>query len=160
MYEYHYWANGLLFRAAAELTDAEFTAPLPHWPRGGVRGTLAHMLSADRGWRVRCQTGESPERTTEDMFPSLSDLTATYAEEQERMLAYVGGLSEEQLAGQVSYSFADKIEKTNTLWQLLMHVVNHGMQHRSEVAQMLTEFGHSPGDIDMFYFWNELDAKG
>ncbi|MGZ9221207.1 MAG: DinB family protein [Anaerolineales bacterium] len=41
------------------------------------------------------------------------------------------------------------------LWHAMAHLVNHGTQHRSEAAAMLTDFGHSPGDVDMLYFLNE-----
>jgi hypothetical protein len=42
------------------------------------------------------------------------------------------------------------------LWQVMVHLVNHGTQHRSEAAALLTDFGHSPGDLDLVYFLAEL----
>ena len=45
------------------------------------------------------------------------------------------------------------------LWGMMSHIVNHGTQHRSEVAALLTGYGYSPGDLDLiFYLARPADA--
>ena len=38
------------------------------------------------------------------------------------------------------------------LWQAMVQLVNHGTQHRSEAAVILTAAGASPGDLDIVRF--------
>jgi uncharacterized damage-inducible protein DinB len=38
------------------------------------------------------------------------------------------------------------------VWQTIVHVVNHGTQHRSEAAAILTGYGQSPGELDFDTF--------
>jgi len=72
-------------------------------------------------------------------------------------MAFVNNLMDEQLNKVVSYKTTQGIPNERILWQMMAHLVNHGTQHKTEAAAMLTGFGHSPGDIDMIYFLIEND---
>lgn len=64
----------------------------------------------------------------------------------------VGRLTESELAAPLHYSSTSGTAHSQPVWQILLHVVNHGTQHRSEVAHFLTEAGQSPGDIDLILY--------
>ncbi len=51
--------------------------------------------------------------------------------------------------------FVDHIHEGVPVWQMLVHVVNHGTQHRAEAAALLTAEGLSPGELDLFDFAEE-----
>ena len=70
-------------------------------------------------------------------------------------MGFVDSLSDEKLNAIFHYKNTKGAEFESTLWQAMAHVVNHGTQHRSEAAAMLTDLDHSPGDIDMIMFFRE-----
>jgi uncharacterized damage-inducible protein DinB len=43
---------------------------------------------------------------------------------------------------------------------MLVHVVNHGTQHRAEAAALLTAEGRSPGDLNLIDYVDEQVARG
>ncbi len=71
------------------------------------------------------------------------------------MRGFLARLKDEDLLRVVSYKNTKGRPLAYPLWQLMAHVVNHGTQHRAEAAAMLTELGHSPGDVDLVYFLPE-----
>lgn len=155
LYRYNQWANALILNAAAEVTQEQFVAP-GSYPHGGLRGTLVHAFFAEWIWRKRWE-GDSPTyRIHPEEFPTLESLRARWHDEEKRVMSFVESLTDEQLNNNFHYTSTkgDPFEKV--LWQAMVHVVNHGTQHRAEAAAMLTDLGHSPGDVDLIYFLDEL----
>ena len=151
LYDYNYWANTKILDAAEHVTDEQLFAPT-HDSHGGLHGTLVHTMGAEWAWRMRWQ-GTSPKAMlrNED-FPSLAAIRTRWREEEQQMRAFLTSLSEENVQRVVQYTSTRGQTYSAPLWQLIMHLVNHGTQHRSEAATILSSLGYSPGDIDLLVF--------
>src|SRR5512134_910739 len=151
---YHAWANELILTTAGRLTDEELrrTATLDH---DSAFQTLRHLMDVDWSWRQFCLGNHIGNTYVWDHGFVLDDLPSFHAfclAEDAHLRRYVGSLGQGALNEQLAMS--DDPEDVLPRWLILAHVVNHGTQHRSELARYLTECGHSPGDLDL------LDALG
>ena len=154
MYDYNYWANERILRAADVVSDTQFLAPA-RFGWGGLRGTLIHTLGAEWIWHLRWQ-GVSPSASLRvEGYPTVAALRARWREEETKMREFLAALSEADLMRVVKYARISGGASAEPLWQLMAHVVNHGTQHRAEAAALLTGLGHSPGDIDLVVFARE-----
>ncbi|HMO59411.1 MAG TPA: DinB family protein [Roseiflexaceae bacterium] len=155
LFDYHYWANHRLLRAAEGIGAADLTAPYP-FPCRSLRGTLVHTMSAEWIWRSRWQGTAPAAMLDEQEFASIEAIRTRWAAEEALMRAFIAGLRDEDLQRHVEYSNTrGVIQPLMPLWQLMTHCVNHGTQHRSEAAAILTELGRSPGDLDLILFLRE-----
>jgi uncharacterized damage-inducible protein DinB len=124
---------------------------------GGVRGTLVHALFAEWVWRLRWE-GTAPDcryRLQPEDVPTFASLRGRWTEEEKILRQFVAALTDEKLQAEFDYTSTEGGRPRRLLWETMAHVVNRGTQHRSEAAAMLTEMGHSPGDIDLIVFLNE-----
>lgn len=156
LFAYNYWAHARILKAAANLSHEQFITPGAATGLGSVRDTLVHILGAEHVWRRRCQEGASPASLpTTDDFPTLAALAVAWQSEEAAMRAFLASLDDTALDHMVHYRTTKGVAMQNTLWHILTHVLHHGTQHRSEVAILLTTYGHSPGDLDFILYLRE-----
>jgi uncharacterized damage-inducible protein DinB len=155
LYDYNYWANRRLLQAAEKISPDQLAQGLPmSWE--SVLGTFVHIMSAEWIWRMRCQEKVSPAAPLDaGQFTTLALLRRRWDEEEQTMRGYLAGLDAAALQEVIHYRNTRGEPFAYTLWKILVHVLNHGTQHRAEIALYLTTFGQSPGDID---FPRYLDA--
>ena len=148
LYDYNDWANERVLRAADHLTAAQFVAPA-RFPGGSLRGCLLHVVNALRFHRASWQ-GERHRDLTADDVPDVATLRTLWAQEDAALRAFLGTLTDADLDQPATLVFTwEGLQTTAPLWQLVVHNVNHATQHRADAAQMLTDLGHSPGNLDL-----------
>lgn len=155
LYDYHFWANRRILDAGAGLSHEQFLTSPGHGLES-LRAILAHCIDAEGGWRTLWEAGttEGFEAVRADDFPTFDALAQRWAQEEQSLRAYLAGLTDADLTGYVRYHAHDGTPRQRILWHTLWHLVNHGTQHRSEAAAILTGYGRSPGDLDFTVFLN------
>jgi uncharacterized damage-inducible protein DinB len=159
IYDYNYWANKRILTASEKVTEKQFLAPA-NFPFGGLRGTIVHILDAEFGWRMFFQQNNwsAPELKAEE-FPTLASVQERANQEEQEMRAYLATLSDKDLNGHRHYNNEKGEPRDFILWNCLWHVVNHGTQHRSEAAALLTDYGSSPGNLDFTVYLIETQKS-
>lgn len=156
IYEYNYWANKKILEAASKVTQEQLLAPA-EFPfgiekGGNLRSTILHIVDAEYGWRGFFEFKKFGEDLNPDDFSTLKALEKKFKEEENSMRAWLNRITDDDVNSRVTYTNDEGILRTRTLWHCLLHVVNHGTQHRSEAAALLTRYDASPGDLDFTFF--------
>ena len=151
LYRYGTWATGRIFEEATHLSAAEFTQIAPGGSES-VRDTLVHLIWGEDLWLARMREAISPDHPDPGDFPDLAAVRSRWEEVDSAMVRFVNQLTFYDLDRYVSY--VNSLDETweYQIWQMLLHQANHATQHRSELATMLTAYGHSPGWLDFMIF--------
>ena len=152
LYDYGIWANSRLLAKAAQLSMSQLTERLTKGAEP-VLMTFGHLVGADIRWLARWQEQAPPAVSPVD-FPTLQIVSQRWDDLYGKRRAYIAGLDARALREAISWPGAQESTRIPR-WQAMVHCANHGTQHRSELAAMLTDLGHSPGDLDLIMYCRE-----
>jgi uncharacterized damage-inducible protein DinB len=141
---YHNDTTRRIWDSIGHLTEAQFLAD-DEYSRGSIRNLMVHIASTDRRWLAGLKNQ-----------PDLGHLNAedytTPAEAREVFLKVAQDLSEYANTLTVDESYGPTKEVGEPRWQVLLHLVNHGTDHRATVLHKLYEFG-APTFAQDFIIW-------
>jgi uncharacterized damage-inducible protein DinB len=150
LFGYDRWATRKLLDATQGV-DPEVWGATGVVGERGLGSILVHMLGAHMRWRhAFLQDGLEPRPEVEPL-PEVDALRARWENELATMDAWLETIDDD---------FVAYVYEGLPVWQMLVHLANHGTQHRSEAALLLTANGHSPGDLDVLDYAESLVPAG
>ncbi|MBC8505326.1 MAG: DinB family protein [Chloroflexi bacterium] len=151
LFNYHWHITNQLMDLAAKLDESDFFDK-PEDDSGSIHEKLLHNLRADNAWRQSLIAGSQQRPLSRKEFSNIDELRAGFESEKISWKEMMDSWSEDELSESVTLTRSDGTEHNFILWRVLQHLVLHGMQHHAEIAQMLTNFGQSPGNLDFIFF--------
>lgn len=149
---HHVWATLKLIDTCLSLTDAQLTTNAPG-AYGPILETFRHIVGADASYLFVISGGAALEIDEASM--SLAELREVMVRDGEGWTAL---LATDLDPDRVVTRHRDDGSKSHApLGVRLTQAVQHGTDHRSQIATALTSLGIEPPDIDV---WAWADSQG
>lgn len=151
MFEYNEWAWQRVFPSLEALSDEAYFVERPFFWHS-LHGLAVHSFGADWVWLQRCK-GVSPSALpARESVTDLADLRRQWDPVRAEFRAYVAGLTDEQVAAEITYRDTAGKPYAFSLGDLFRHVMNHATEHRSQMTPTLFQLGHPTDQLDYLYF--------
>jgi uncharacterized damage-inducible protein DinB len=140
---YSQWADERILDAAAGLSPARFAE---------LADPFSHMLGTLLFWNAKWRHQDTPigEIIAAAMAPttSMTALRAAFASAHAQLLEFGALLTDESWEHTEAWWADFGIEGALSVGETITLMVDHGTQHRSEIAVITSLHGCSPGDVD------------
>lgn len=147
-YDYHFSENRKLWDTyVMALSQEQFTQKVDY-SVGSIRNHIVHLMSVDDAWFSGLRGVEMPEWLDPADFDDRGKIRTHWDGVEKRMRDYLGQLGDEML---FKKPFTDEEDKDLVLWQVLLHVVNHGTDHRAQLLRLLNDLGLDTGPQDYVF---------
>ena len=154
IFRHNRWANLLLMHACMDLNGEQLQTSV-HGTYGALGPTLAHLASAEAGyvWRFD-QNSDRFSWDDDHPVPPVTTLSGVLDVAGARVIELAAGTPDDYF---VSYVVEGE-ERRWPAWVVLGQVIDHGREHRSHAATILTQLGIEPPDMDMWAYGMAVEA--
>src|SRR5436309_3382374 len=146
---YSRWANLSLIDACRGLAAEQLDARATRSSRS-VRELLQHIVGSELTFvlRTKGRQHEGESRHVEDAWPGFDLLREVIASSGEDLIAIAAGLDEDEL---VALPYRGKTYEYPKSF-FLLHAIEHGVEHRTEIKVTLALIGLETPDLDGWFY--------
>ncbi len=150
--EFMKWADDTMFAALSQAPPDQVSQD-----RGSsfksLFDTLSHVYRGELIWLKRVQGDKDAKLTDLESPADLSALGQAWPELHRTWTDWSRSLAVANWQEPLSFRTIQGAESQLPLWQIVLHVVNHGSYHRGQVATMLRQAGVKPPGTDLIAFY-------
>jgi uncharacterized damage-inducible protein DinB len=154
-YNYHFAENRKIWDSyVTPLSYAQFTQDVGY-SHGAVRNQILHLISADDAWFSELRGVASLEPLPPADSDNRESIRAHWDRVEKNMREYLAELRDDMLFEKPIKEPEE--DKDLILWQVLLHVANHGTDHRAQLLRLLNDLGVKTTSQDyIFYVYDNL----
>ncbi len=138
LFDYNFYCNKKLIEACNQVTKV---------PEKSL-SLFSHVLSAHHIWNSRI-TGKRPDYEVWQILP-MDDWGEIHYENQRNSFEIITNTS--NFEKRIAYESSKGKSYTNTLQDILFHVINHSTHHRSQMLMDFRNNGLEPVTLDFIFY--------
>jgi uncharacterized damage-inducible protein DinB len=150
---YNIWANQKLLDIILDLPEEKQKQELPSSFKS-LFGTALHMLDAESIWWQRMKLNERIFRPSENYNGTMKDVADSLLQQNKQWEDWVINASDMALEHVFQYFNVKKESFKQPIFQMLLHVFNHGTYHRGQLVNMLRQLGIEKIPQTDFIVWS------
>lgn len=138
--EYNAWANARIADIARQV-DENILCQERKSSFSSIAKTLTHVMDSEQVWLKRLQGISLKQFPSVGLTLSKDEIINGFEKGSKELLAFVKSKGEAFISTSIDYMTLKGQPFTDTVEDMLYHVVNHGTYHRGQIVTMLREAG-------------------
>jgi uncharacterized damage-inducible protein DinB len=145
---YHLALTRKIWVSVEQITEEQFLQE-DGYSRGSIRNLLVHLASTDRRWLAGLKDLPDVRHAEFQDYPDRRAAREFFEQVARDLQEYVAALTEDELEAQPK-------DIPATRAQVLLHMINHGTDHRATVLQKLHALGAPTfGQDYILWLWEQ-----
>ncbi|MFL5810628.1 MAG: DinB family protein [Flavisolibacter sp.] len=155
---YHIWANQLLLNAIEHLPEEKQKQEVSS-SFSSIFKTVLHMWSAESIWWQRMKLLERINIPAETFNGDMKELIVSALQQNRQWSEWISNAPEHHLEHVFQYQNSKREQFKQPIFQMLLHLFNHGTYHRGQLVNILRQLGVEKIPPTDFIVWSRSKYK-
>jgi uncharacterized damage-inducible protein DinB len=150
----HSWTHDsltLVLDHLSTIPEGDYAKNIPGFGFPSLRGQMIHIFNCEGVW-IHALQGIRFENEEPSDWPDVAQARVLQRRVIANTLAYLSGLTDEQLNANAELHFSDGDIAVRTPAFILHHILTHAFHHKGQIVSMCRALGHPAPDTDLSRF--------